>query len=209
MDYSIVSNLIDNHKNLISYQWMKMAFRYLGVKRIKGKKSNPIIVQFIATTLGVEFKAKKPNGNFLNVSNSTVLHPACYMGLEFSHPTDNFNKVAHDNMEWCASFVNFILVNSGFKGSTGENMGARSFENWGRKVNKEEIGNYFGAITVFSRPPTKNNKRPGHVGFYVGEDDEKYFILGGNQGGQSGVTISGFPKEKGNLKFLGFRWPSS
>ena len=83
--------------------------------------------------------------------------------------------------EWCAAFVNAALHVKGIPGSesVADNpLLARSFLDWGKKVEEPQIGD----IVVF---PRGSSGWQGHVGFYfltaVVDGVEYYAILGGNQ----------------------------
>ena len=85
--------------------------------------------------------------------------------------------------EWCAAFVNAILEKDGIPGSESVSehpLMARSFLDWGVKVDSEEIQR--GDIVIF---PRGNAGWQGHVGFYVEtqiiDGVEQWVILGGNQ----------------------------
>ncbi|MFX8605073.1 hypothetical protein ABTM12_19650, partial [Acinetobacter baumannii] len=54
---------------------------------------------------------------------------------------------------------------------------------------------------VFWRVSPTSGK--GHVGFYLGEDDDAYYILGGNQ--SDSVSITWVTK----ARFVAARWPVS
>lgn len=87
-------------------------------------------------------------------------------------------------VEWCAAFVNSVLVELDMPGSGKFHrypLLARSFLNWGMPISKEDIE--IGDIVVFSRG---NTGWQGHVGFFYGSfiDNngvEYWNILGGNQ----------------------------
>lgn len=97
-----------------------------------------------------------------------------------------------DETPWCAGFVGGVLESVGITSS--RSAAARSYLNWGSKLNKPVLG----CITVFSRG-TSN----GHVAFYVGEDAAgNPRVLGGNQG--NAVSIATYQKER----VLGYRWPA-
>ena len=81
--------------------------------------------------------------------------------------------------EWCAAFANAILDLQGIPGSESVSeypLMARSFINWGDKVEVEDIQR--GDIVVF---PRGDQGWQGHVGFYVNTQDNKWVVLGGNQ----------------------------
>lgn len=73
---------------------------------------------------------------------------------------------------------------------------ARSWEDFGDKVHPQPA-----AVMVFWRgSPNGGN---GHVGFYAGEDESHFHVLGGNQSDM--VSVTRVPREK----FLEARWPST
>jgi uncharacterized protein (TIGR02594 family) len=106
-------------------------------------------------------------------------------------------KYQGDDVPWCGLFVAHCI------GSTlpqeplpGNPLGARQWARFGDPTQPRE-----GAVMVFWRGSREGGK--GHVGFYVGEDDAAYQILGGNQANSVCLTwIS-----KGRL--LQARWPNT
>lgn len=74
--------------------------------------------------------------------------------------------------------------------------------NW-LKFGDELLSPEYGCILVFWRGSPKGWK--GHVGFYVGEDKNNFFVLGGNQ--FDSVSISKLKKNR--LRPTGIRWPST
>lgn len=102
-----------------------------------------------------------------------------------------------DDIPWCGLFVAHCvgsqlpdepLVNNP--------LGARRWETFGTACDPQP-----GAVMVFWRGSRSGWK--GHVGFYWGEDDSHYHVLGGNQG--DAVTVRRFPR----ARFLAARWPVS
>lgn len=102
---------------------------------------------------------------------------------------------------WCGDFVHTALrlglPQEPFPGRVGENPYlARNWLEFG-----SECAPSVGAVLVFWRGSPEGTF--GHVGFYVGEDATRYYVLGGNQ--SNGVSVA--PLAKGRL--LGARWPST
>ena len=97
-----------------------------------------------------------------------------------------------DSVPWCGVFVGACLDEAGI-GSPLFAVRAKSWADWGANLRPERLA--LGAILVFERPGG------GHVGFYVGEDDDAYHVLGGNQG--DSVTIARIMKER----CVARRWP--
>ena len=94
---------------------------------------------------------------------------------------------------WCSSFVNYCISKSGLVGTNSKL--ARSWAEWG--VDSERRP---GSIVVVERgsPPQ------GHVGFFVGMDDGRIRLLGGNQGDQVGIAQLRSPP-----CVVAVRWPAA
>lgn len=98
----------------------------------------------------------------------------------------------NDEISWCSAFVHYVAEQAGY--DTGKaTAAARSWLNVGEKVEKPEAGD----VVIFWRV-SKSDWR-GHVGFYVNEDENYIYCLGGNQGDR--VDISMYAKSR----LLGFR----
>lgn len=121
---------------------------------------------------------------------------------EQSGPGDNPRILAYqtacsynaedEDVPWCSSFANWVMKQAGIRGS-GE-ASARSWLNWGQKLDKPRRG----AIAVLTRPGSATN---GHVTFYVGEENGRVKLLGGNQENQ--VKVSYYDP----ARVLSYRWP--
>jgi len=97
-----------------------------------------------------------------------------------------------DEIPWCASFVNFIMLKAGYKGPKWP-AAAKSWLKFGKSAGRPVLG----AIAVKSR------KGGGHVCFVVGRDKsgDYLYCLGGNQ--SDSVCIKKYPRRV----FLDFRIP--
>ena len=104
------------------------------------------------------------------------------------------NDVRHDDVPWCAAFAGAMLARAGLSG-TGSLL-ARSYLNWGEAIEAARTG----AIAVLERG---GEPWAGHVGFVVGEDQERIYLLGGNQ--SDAVTVEGFARSR----LISFRWPAA
>lgn len=92
----------------------------------------------------------------------------------------------HDSEAWCALFVSVCAKRAGYQPPDGfDAVRAKSFEKWGDPISGEPI---LGDVLVFSRTGG------GHVGIYVGEDNDYYHVLGGNQ--SDAVCITRIAKER-------------
>lgn len=98
-----------------------------------------------------------------------------------------------DKASWCSSFVNWSLAQAGIPG-TGSAL-ARSWLEWGEPLEQPVVG----CITVLWREQPTSWR--GHVGYYLREDEELVYLLGGNQLGQ--VREHFYPK----ATVLAHRWP--
>ena len=102
--------------------------------------------------------------------------------------------VKDDETAWCAAFVGSCLERSGMTSTRALN--ARSYLKWGRKI----IIPVPGCIVIFKRG---NSSWQGHVAFYIGEENGRIKVLGGNQGNM--VKISSYSK----ADLLGYRLPKT
>lgn len=93
-----------------------------------------------------------------------------------------------DSIPWCGLFVGVCAGRAGFP--FGQKMlGAKNWIGWGNPVDLP-AGQHpmLGDVLVFVRDGG------GHVGIYVGEDDQAYHVLGGNQ--SDAVTIARIAKDR-------------
>lgn len=102
--------------------------------------------------------------------------------------------VQDDETAWCAAFVGAMLEKVGIKST--RKLNARSYLEWGVPISKPAPG----AIAVFYRGDPKGWQ--GHVSFYIRENANNVWCLGGNQSNQ--VNITRYPKSR----LLGYRWPA-
>jgi len=99
-------------------------------------------------------------------------------------------NVTDDETPWCGTFVAHVMQRFEL-GAPPVAVRAAAWGAYGRKLNAPRLG----CILVFVRPGG------GHVGFYVGEDDTAYHVLGGNQ--SNAVTITRIAKGR----MTEMRWP--
>lgn len=99
-----------------------------------------------------------------------------------------------DKASWCSSFVNWSLAKAGISG-TGSAL-ARSWLEWGTPLEQPVVG----CIAVLWREEPTSWR--GHVGYYLREDEQFVYLLGGNQLEQ--VREHFYPK----ATVLGYRWPN-
>ena len=97
-----------------------------------------------------------------------------------------------DGVPWCGLFVAHCMAEAGIA-SPKIALRAKSWADWEARLQPSRLSP--GAVLIFERDGG------GHVGFYVGEDDSHYHVLGGNQGDR--VSIARIPK----VRCVASRWP--
>jgi uncharacterized protein (TIGR02594 family) len=101
-----------------------------------------------------------------------------------------------DETPWCGTFVGWCIAATLPDELLPANpFGARSWLTFGAACEPRRA-----AVLVFSRP---GSAWSGHVGFYSGEDEGAFHVLGGNQ--SDAVTTARIAKPR----LLGARWPKS
>lgn len=134
------------------------------------------------------------------ITRNTLTHKAYYYyGLSETKDRQTIKDITGVDpiyTEWCAAFVNMVLLENGYNTSSSVSphpLMARSFLTYGMKV--EAAGAKQGDILVFERG---NQGWQGHVAFYVSEKiidgDLYYYVLGGNQ--SDAVTVDLYPARK-------------
>lgn len=83
-----------------------------------------------------------------------------------------------DSIPWCGLFM-AVVAQRAEKDLPKGVLSALSWTNFGTKVKDAALGD----VLVFQR------KGGGHVGLYVGENDNYYYVLGGNQSDKVCITI--------------------
>ena len=91
-----------------------------------------------------------------------------------------------DETAWCSAFVNWVMKQANLS-YTGK-LNARSWLKIGQETKAPKLGD----IVVFWRE--KRTSWKGHVAFYVTENNDYIYVLGGNQNNQ--VKITAYPKER-------------
>lgn len=95
-----------------------------------------------------------------------------------------FSYIKKDETPWCAAFVNWVLKQAGKIGTN--QVSARSFLKYGTQTKTPKLGD----IVILWRDDPKNTF--GHVGFYISENQNVIYVLGGNQ--NDSVNITAFKK---------------
>ena len=96
-----------------------------------------------------------------------------------------------ENFPWCAIFINEVLKEAGLEMTN--SFLARSFLDLGVPTSEPKLGD----IVVLWREAPDSWK--GHAGFFIAENKDEIFILGGNQ--DDVVKIKAYPK----WQLLGYR----
>eukprot|EP00456_Euglypha_rotunda_P047094 TRINITY_DN3754_c0_g1_i1.p1 TRINITY_DN3754_c0_g1~~TRINITY_DN3754_c0_g1_i1.p1 ORF type:complete len:246 (-),score=27.51 TRINITY_DN3754_c0_g1_i1:246-983(-) len=122
-----------------------------------------------------------------NASNPEILEWASKLEIPYSG----------DDIPWCGLFVGHCIGATMTDEVLPKNpLGARKWERFGIPVDPR-----LGAVLVFWRESPSAGK--GHVGFYAGEDDASYLVLGGNQSDK--VSYAWISK----TRHTATRWPTS
>lgn len=111
-------------------------------------------------------------------NNPKIMKWAAEVG---EHVVDVYNA---DSIPWCGLFMGVCAKRADFPPPRNM-LWALSWSSWGTPVETPMLGD----VMVFTRAGG------GHVGLYVGEDDDFYHILGGNQ--QDAVNIRRRAKNSG------------
>jgi uncharacterized protein (TIGR02594 family) len=111
-------------------------------------------------------------------------------------------RATSDEVPWCASFVNWVLRESGKRGTN--SAAAASFLDWGTTLASPRAG----AVVVIRHTTSGNRGSTGsssgnHVGFFLSASPSHISILGGNQSDQ--VKVSNF--NLSSFAVRGYRWP--
>ncbi|MDM9647731.1 TIGR02594 family protein [Rhizobium sp. S163] len=121
-------------------------------------------------------------------SNSTIIGWAKALGGWIA------TFFTNDDTPWCGLFMahcfGFTLPQEKLPANP---LGALEWNKFGAQLTSPVLG----AVLVFKRPGG------GHVGLYVGEDDQNYIVLGGNQ--SNSVKLSLVEK----ARCVGIRWPKT
>ena len=107
--------------------------------------------------------------------NPVIMGWAKELGLE--------NVYKSDEIPWCGLFTAIAIHRAGRPVVNGP-LWALNWNKFGVQVSKPMLGD----ILTFTR------NGGGHVGFYVGEDETAYHVLGGNQGNK--VCVSRILKKR-------------
>lgn len=88
------------------------------------------------------------------------------------------NTYTNDEIPWCGLFTAIVIKRAGFD-VVKNPLWARNWNNFGTPQKTAMLGD----VLVFIRPGGG-----GHVGFYIGEDDTCYHVIGGNQSNMVNTT---------------------
>lgn len=99
----------------------------------------------------------------------------------------------NDDTPWCGLFVAHCVTTTVLDKIPANPLGALNWATFGRPCAKPSLG----AILVFKRTGG------GHVGFYLGETPDAYYVLGGNQNNK--VCQEWIAKER----CVAVRWPAT
>lgn len=95
-----------------------------------------------------------------------------------------------DSIPWCGLFIAYIMSQVGIV-PVDKPLWALNWNNFGTKLSEPA----FGCVITFKR------SGGGHVGLYLGENSQYYYVLGGNQ--SDSVSVTQIDKSRAQA----FRWP--
>lgn len=143
---------------------------------LENEKTPPALLEALAHWGVTETKGER--------HNPTIMGWASELG---GMTADLYRK---DEDPWCGLFAGIVMHRAGFE-TPRYLVRARAWLNFGSEVTIPELMD----VLVFQR------EGGGHVGFYAGEDDEAFHVLGGNQGDK--VSIVRIPR----ARLMGARRP--
>jgi len=113
-------------------------------------------------------------------NNPVILSWAVEVGLTSSYK--------HDSTAWCGLWMAMVVKRAGYTPVT-DPLWAKNWSWWGNEVRRSEAA--LGDVLVFNRETIVDGKRivAGHVGVYVGETQDKYAVLGGNQDNRVSIML--------------------
>jgi len=104
-----------------------------------------------------------------NINNPVIMGWAKELGIQ--------NVYTADSIPWCGLYA-AIVIHRAARPVVDQPLWALNWNKFGVRVTTPMLGD----VLTFTR------KSGGHVGFYVGEDDTAYHVLGGNQGNKVSVA---------------------
>lgn len=200
----------------IDWRWVQTRLRTLGfnpgpIDGVRGARTDAAVVQF-KRSIGLRprpflgpltLAALKERAPTDHSSIPWMAEAAVVRGLheerDLSQLRGWFSKsvswIDPRDVAWCGAFVATCHRLADPEIKLPENpLGARNWNGWGQSTDP-----VFGATLSFWR--VSKTSWQGHVGFYFGEDDTHYHVLGGNQ--SDAVTVTRIAKDR----LLGSSWP--
>lgn len=111
------------------------------------------------------------------------------------HSATRQSRAVDDSVPWCSSFACWCMEQVGIASTRSKS--ARSWLEWGQPLTEPQLGC---VVVLWRRSKDSVN---GHVGFFLGKDENgRVLLLGGNQGNR--VSIRPYITSR----VLSYRWPS-
>jgi uncharacterized protein (TIGR02594 family) len=123
----------------------------------------------------------------MNLGVAEIRGPQNNPRIVMYHQTTE-GRPAGDETPWCSSFVNYCVEQAGLRGTNSRWALSWHEQGWGRDVASDPQE---GDIAVFRRSGPGGSG--GHVGFFVGGDEHRVEVLGGNQ--ENRVCILSYPRD--------------
>ena len=111
-------------------------------------------------------------------------------------------KAKEDEIPWCSSFVNYCIIQAGVVGTM--SAAAISWASWGERLTEPREG----CVVVIRQRKKGTDQATGsssgnHVGFFQHIENNRIYLLGGNQG--DSVKVSSFGLTSYDV--IAYRWP--
>ncbi|MDE4303633.1 peptidoglycan-binding protein [Phaeobacter gallaeciensis] len=200
----------------IDYRWVQTRLRALGfepgpIDGVRGPRTDAAVVAFKRS---IGFRARpyigpltlaalRPVETLVKNQLPWMQEAAKVRGLHEQRNTSRLRGwfdqsvswIDPRDIAWCGAFVATCHRLADPIITLPENpLGARNWKPWGQGTDP-----VLGATLVFWR--VSRTSWQGHVGFYFGEDDSHFHVLGGNQ--SNAVTVTRIAKDR----LLASRWP--
>ncbi|WP_406646834.1 TIGR02594 family protein [Aliisedimentitalea scapharcae] len=202
----------------IDYRWVQTRLKVLGfnpgpIDGVRGPRTDAAVVEFKRSIgfrsrpfigpLTLAALTETPKEEQERQTVPWMAEAAKIRGLHEQRNTAQLRKwfdksvswIDPRDIPWCGAFTATCFRKWRPDIALPENpLGARNWQHWGKASDP-----VFGSCLVFWR--ISKHHWAGHVGFYHGEDDTHFHVLGGNQ--SNAVTVTRVAKSR----LLSARWP--
>lgn len=124
----------------------------------------------------------------LEIGTQEVLGPGSNPRIQQYFGATTLGDKTTDAVAWCSAFVNWCHTKAGFAGTRSARVRSWLEHPNYRPTNEPQLGD----LCVFWRQSPASAK--GHVGFFVREEGQHIWVLGGNQ--KNRVGVDKYPKNR-------------